>query len=278
MRRITIFFSRLPLLSAILAAGLASAAMNASFGWHLGGALTSAVTLATLFISLDVAKWFMLSLAASAAKRRALLRVVACLAIWSVAVCSSLASAVGFSATLRDKLVSGTAGRNGQIVAARGVLARLRDDLRTAKRNRRWRTTNGCSPGGATERLSIVFCKSIDGIRADIGRAEQILLTGVVETPDPQSELISKVTGYGQENIRIGLATALAVVAETISALGFFAVGGQPVVRRPVAKYKTKKRPRRRRSRAKVVDLSKVRVTRATRLRGLNRANVANDT
>src|SRR6187200_2252597 len=86
---------------AIVVAGACTTAMNWRFSYQLGTTIWDSYVWGMFSVALDVAKWLMLTFAASAWPRQKL-RALAAVGIWSVATIYSFTAAVGFAALNRE--------------------------------------------------------------------------------------------------------------------------------------------------------------------------------
>lgn len=187
---------------AVLIAGACTTAMNWRFSYQLGTSVSDSYTWAIFSVALDVSKWLMLPLAAVAWPKHKP-RAAAAFAIWLVATVYSFAAAIGFAALNRDALA---AERQSQI--------ELRDTIITMKASPRWQSSAACAD--ATTKASQEFCNRY--------REAEAWLKAAPQEANPQSALISRLTGYPQDSVNILLAVFLATACEIISALGLYAV------------------------------------------------------
>lgn len=186
---------------AVIVVGLCTAIMNWRFSFALANNSFDAYVWGTFSVAVDACKWLALPAAAmlwQAHKARAL----AAFSIWIVATCFSFTAALGYAAMNRDASI--TARRQQQEV---------RSTLQTMKLSPRWRSSAACAD--ATAKQSKEFCETY--------RSMERKLTTLSLDDDPQSALIARLTGLSEEQSRFVLALALAVVCETVSALGLFA-------------------------------------------------------
>jgi hypothetical protein len=188
---------------AILVAGACTTAMNWRFSYQLGTTPWDSTILAVFSIALDVTKWLMLpfsALAWRAHKPRAL----AAISIWLIATVYSFTAAIGFAALNRDASA-----------AERQQHVELRRTLEIMRQSPRWQASAACAD--ATTKLSKDFC-------ATYRATESKIIQGNVAEANPQTALISRLTGYSVEAVNLMLALFLAVACEVISAFGLFAI------------------------------------------------------
>jgi len=200
---------------AILVAGACTTAMNWRFSYQLGTTDWDSYTWAIFSVALDVTKWLMLPVAALAWRHHRA-RSLAAFSIWLIATIYSFTAAVGFAALNRDTT---TAERLQQ--------AELHKTLETMKRSPRWQSSAACAD--ATSKQSKEFCANY--------RAVIVRVKSLPQDADPQSALLSRLTGIPPDTVRLLLAVFLATACEVISALGFFAIlSGAPTTPRPSEK------------------------------------------
>ena len=203
--------------AAIVVAGICTTAMNWRFSYQLGTSEIDSVTWAVFSVALDVLKWLMLPYAALAWKAHKL-RAVAATSIWLVATIYSFTAAIGFAALNRDA----TAAERQQQVE-------LHKTVETMKRSPRWLSSAACAD--ATAPQSKQFCATY--------RDADARLKSLPQDADPQSALLSRLTGLQPNQVRLVLSLFLAAACEVVSALGFFAI--LPPAEKPPAQTKTAK-------------------------------------
>ena len=241
---------------AVLVAGACTTTMNWQFGHGLASSELDGHILGTFSVALDVCKWFALGLAALAWRAGAYLRAAAGLAVWLVAVAYSGAAAIGFSALNRDFVVAERSAETSRIERARNTLKEASAELEAAKTNKRWSGTSACTD--ATAAQSIEFCNRVAELNARVSEASAVLDRGTTKEADPQAALIARITGYDVGSVKIGLASALAVVAEVVSAFGLFAVMAPPTKQPSPERAKAKKRRKPAKRTAKVLPFARV--------------------
>lgn len=193
---------RLVAILAVLVAGACTTAMNWRFSYQLGTTQWDSFTWGIFSVALDVTKWLMLPIAALAwQSHRA--RALAATSIWMVATVYSFTAAIGFAALNRDATA-----------AERTQQFELHRTLETMKQSPRWQSSAACAD--ATALQSKEFCANY--------RAVAVLVRSVPQNADPQSALLSQLTGLPPDKVRLVLAIFLATACEVVSALGFFAI------------------------------------------------------
>jgi hypothetical protein len=189
-------------ITAIVVAGACTTAMNWRFSYQLGNTTWDSYVWGMFSVALDVAKWLMLTFAASAWPSHKL-RALAAVCIWSVATIYSFTAAVGFAALNRDTTA-----------AERQKQVELHKAIATMKQSPRWQSSAACAD--ATSPQSRQFCSEY--------RAAEAQLTSVPTDPDPQAALLAKLAGLNVETVRLVLSIFLATACEVISAFGFYAI------------------------------------------------------
>lgn len=177
----------------------------------------------------------------------------------------SLLSAIGFAADNRGTLVDGREGISqaytrvqrslGEAETRRNALPTHRpatvvtEEIGAHRQNRRWNATKECA--NATEGESRAFCAEYFRLRAELAAAQESeRLSGQIATlqaesatlrengagqdSDPQTSLLSHITGQKPEPVRLALTIAVALLVEIGASLGLFLASGHRV-RQPQA-------------------------------------------
>ena len=228
---------------AVLVAGVCTTTMNWQFGHQLASSEFDGHVLGTFSVALDICKWFALGLAALAWRAKAYPRAAAGLAVWLVAVAYSGAAAIGFSALNRDQTTVERTGEAERIERARQAYKEATARISEAKANPRWAATSACT--NATAPKSKEFCDRIKELEQTAATASAHLDRGKAVAADPQAALVARMSGWSEDRVKIGLATAVAIVAEVVSAFGLFAVMAPPNRPEPERVKVQKKRRRR---------------------------------
>jgi len=172
----------------------------------------------------------------------------------------SLASAIGFAAGNRmalvesgDRISQSYEGLHAEQQRLEGVRARLpahrpvgivREALEGQKQNNRWHATRGCTD--ATEPASREYCTAYFSLRAELAAAEEadrltiklaglqteakaLRAQGAGQDSDPQTSLLSRITGQEPEPVRLALTIAVALLVEIGASLGLFLASGYNV-------------------------------------------------
>lgn len=172
----------------------------------------------------------------------------------------SFLSAIGFAADnrgvlvdLRDELANEYArvqrdqqsleGQLGALPAHRPS-AVVTEEIERHRQNRRWTATKAC--GNATEAESREFCGEYFRMRGELAAAKEAeRLAGQIaalqsessalkandagQDSDPQVALLSRISGLGEEPVRLGLIVAVAVLVEIGASLGLFLASGHRI-------------------------------------------------
>lgn len=172
----------------------------------------------------------------------------------------SLLSAIGFAADNRGTLVEGREGISqeysrvqralGEAEAQRSALpdhrpaAVVTEEMGAHSQNRRWQSTKECT--NATEAESRAFCAEYFRLRAELAVAQEAeRLSGQIDSlqaesarlrergagqdSDPQTSLLSRITGREPEPVRLALIIAVALLVEIGASLGLFLASGHGV-------------------------------------------------
>ncbi|MBA2125690.1 hypothetical protein DLM45_05555 [Hyphomicrobium methylovorum] len=169
----------------------------------------------------------------------------------------SLLSAIGFAAATRGTLVESREGLTQShervlgslraLEARRGGLpthrpaAVLEEEIEAKRQNRRWHVSRDCT--NATEGESRSFCAEYFRLRAELAAAQEadrlsvqigslqlesvrLRESGAGQDSDPQSSLLSRITGQKPEPVRLALTIAVALLVEIGASLGLFLASG----------------------------------------------------
>lgn len=216
-------FWRLLAIAAVFTVGGATAIMNAQFGYRLGEDELARIVLMVFSVALDVFKWIAPIAATAAWARQAYLRAGAAVLLWLVAGSWSFAAAVGFSAMNRDIIVAGRASVIADRDRSTASWQAAQRTLATLQTSPRWSSTQACT--NATAPASVAYCAEVAAAKAALNRADDELRNaGPVASADPQAELLSRTIGLSLPTAQLTLTVMVAVVAELMSMLGFFAV------------------------------------------------------
>lgn len=179
----------------------------------------------------------------------------------------SLLSAIGFAADNRGTLVDGresisqTYNRvQRSLSEAEARLSALpthrpaavvSEEIDAHRQNRRWNVTKECA--NATEGESRAFCVEYFRLRAELAAAHEserlskqiadlqsesatLRGNGAGQDSDPQTSLLSRITGQQPEPVRLALTIAVALLVEIGASLGLFlASGHRPVTVAPTS-------------------------------------------
>lgn len=178
----------------------------------------------------------------------------------------SLLSAIGFAADNRGTLVGEREGIShaytgvqrslGEAETRRNALpahrpaAVVTEEIGAHRQNRRWNATKECV--NATEAESRAFCAEYFRLRAELAAAQESKLlsdqivtlqaesatlreNGAGHDSDPQTSLLSRITGQKPEPVRLALTVAVALLVEIGASLGLFLASGHLARQVPAA-------------------------------------------
>lgn len=178
----------------------------------------------------------------------------------------SLLSAIGFAADNRGFLADKRDILRAAYERVQGDLqARERDraglpqarppavvaqEIEKYRQNRRWSATRDCVD--ATEAESRSYCSGYFSLRAELAagqeaarlsfeiaalqaQAERLRQQGSGEENDPQVTLVSRISGFGEEPVRLALIVAVALLVEIGASLGLFLASGHSLAAREAA-------------------------------------------
>ncbi len=242
MKKIAPHLSRIIILTAVLTVGLCSTVMNFRFGYKLGSTSFDGLIIGTLSVSLDIVKWFAPVYAALSFSRKAYLRAISAVLIWTVCVSYSFIAAIGFSALNRDTVISARSTDADRYRRASQDRTNALQNLQAMKENRRWAATAGCT--NATVTKSVLFCQKVRETQGRLLSANRVLISSRQITSDPQATILARIGGLSREHTQIGLVLLVAIVSELVSSLGFFAVTVPPKPRRVQTTKKKQSRKR----------------------------------
>lgn len=218
---------RIVLLLALLTIGGVSAALNARFGYLLGEDEVSRWAFMALSIAVDVTKWLLPIAAGLAWRQSAYIRFAACLLLWAWAGFYSFTAAVGFSAYNRDLMSAGRSESLAERTRADTAWKTAQTTLATLQASDRWTSTRACT--NATAPQSKTFCAEVETAKQALADADRRLsrLRAVAST-DPQAEFWARQFELPLGRVQIALTVLIAVTAELMTMLGFFAVSAPP--------------------------------------------------
>jgi hypothetical protein len=199
--------------------------MNYRFGLSLSPDPIEKYVFGVFSVAVDVAKVFALAFAAYAFERGRWIKGAFGILVWATTVTYSMAAAVGFAALARDQVV---AGRSADVTDYKANVAeqkRLSEQMEQARTNPLFTETYGCTEFSRTatkgvERKKAELCSGYWSAANAIQEIKPQVRAATMTDADPQTALLARVTGYARENVAIGLAVWLAIVAEIVSALG----------------------------------------------------------
>lgn len=218
---------RLIALLALLTIGVVNAALNARFGYLLGEDEVSRWGFMVLSIAVDIAKWTFPIAAALAWRDSAYLRCLACLVLWLWAGFYSLTAAVGFSAYNRDLMSAGRSETLADRTRAEAAWKSAQASLDTLLTSPRWTSTQACT--NATAPASKTFCAEVEAARVALADADRRLSSArAITSTDPQAEFWARQFDIPLARVQLGLTLLIAVTAEIMTMLGFFAISSTP--------------------------------------------------
>lgn len=237
-----------------------SAAMNYLFLSSLGKTPLEGQVLGAASAAADVLKALLpFLIARSWAEKRIVAAVSGTLAFLFFAG-FSLLSAIGFAADNRGTLVDGREGISqeynrvqqslDEAKARRSILpdhrpaAVVAEEIAAHRQNRRWNATKECT--NATEGESRAFCAEYFRLRIEMASAQEserlssqiatlqaesatLRVNGAGQDSDPQTSLLSRITGQKPEPVRLALTIAVALLVEIGASLGLFLASGHRV-------------------------------------------------
>jgi hypothetical protein len=212
-------------LGAVLVAGACHSMMNYRFGLSLSPDPVEKYVFGVFSVAVDIAKVFALGFAAYAFERGRWIKGAFCILVWATTVTYSMAAAVGFAALARDQVVAGRSVDVDDYKRNTAEQKRLTEQMESARTNPLFAETFGCTDFNkaatkGVERKKAELCSGYWRADNAIGELRPQVRAATMTDSDPQTALIARVTGYARENVAIGLAVWLAIVAEIVSALG----------------------------------------------------------
>lgn len=244
-------------ISAALVMAAVSAAMNYAFLASLGKSQVEAQILGAASAAADLLKCLLPFFIAWAWRERRFLAALSGVGVFTLFAGFSLLSAIGFAASNRDAVVESRAAIDGTYArvqqeyerkaTARSALATGRpakviaEELRAAEQNRLWTRTKNCSE--ATEPASRAFCDAFYRLRAEQAAAEEaarlesgiaalgnelagLKAEGAGQARDAQVSTLSGLFRLPEDQLRLALIVAVALVVELGSSLGLYLAAG----------------------------------------------------
>jgi hypothetical protein len=234
-----------------------SGAMNYLFLSSLGKTPLEGHVLGGASAAADLLKCLLPFFIASAWRDRRMVASGAGVLVFIFFSAFSLLSAVGFAAGNREAVTEGRETVSSRYESVRrdlqdaeGKLAALplhrpasvvAEEIARHRQNRRWEATRECSD--ATQVQSRVYCEQYFSLRAERaaglegerlagviaalkGEAARLRAGGAGQEGDPQVALVSRISGLGEDKVRLALIVIVALLVETGSSLGLFLASG----------------------------------------------------
>lgn len=234
---------------------LVSGAMNWRFGYSLGHSELDSQLLGLASAAADGLKALIPFFLFAALRNKQWSQALAAGLLWVICITYSFTSALGFSAlnradTAGSRIVQAstyqdvrseldkTRERLGWVPQHRPALT-VSSEMDEVRQDRRWKATESCT--NATKGTSISFCKNFHQLGAELaaaneaeklqvridelrGQLQNASTAVAVASADPQSEVISHLSGQDQEMVKTALTVLVAILVELGSSLGYFVV------------------------------------------------------
>lgn len=221
---------RLDPISVLIVTGLAGlaiveAAMNGYAGWSTGPMLELSMIMCGIYVANEFVKAGAASVVGRAARAMAPFRFVAALLMLTATVSLSLAGHITFIGLARGDKAAARELVNARVEDASATLAQDRQRLSVLLASPRYAKSSGCTR--ATVEASISLCDEVRAIeqRLDAARTT-VAANDAVGVGDPAVAVMAWIIPRWTQNDRmILLAIVMAIAIETMTALGFFAVG-----------------------------------------------------
>lgn len=215
-------------------------AMNAKYSMSLGSDDFERVLMLAVSLGIDTFKFFGLTFIAAAAVKRKWLKAAAAMFVWSICVLYATTAAMGFATMTRSHVVAANDYRAEKINHVKEAFERARDkyktaneELQTMKGNERYKSTAGCTvPEERMRTASRYFCTDFKTKKDEVAVKEISYKEALKNAPkdefvvdsDPQMTFFASMSGVKKTTLVQYWALAIALVIETISALGNFAI------------------------------------------------------
>ncbi len=197
---------------------------NARFGWSLGATDLDRAGLAAFSVAVDALKCSLLVLAADAWRKRAITRATTLFLLFWPCLAYSLTAGVGFVASTRDATTGVRQGTADTHQRAQSAYDRTSASLKIAEGAANYSQTAACTQ--PKSKLQREFCDGVASLRDEQAAAAQKLDQGTTGSADPQAKMFGAILGLSAEQIAFGLALLPAVLAELLSAFGFYGLVG----------------------------------------------------
>jgi hypothetical protein len=234
---------------------LVSAMMNYQFGYNLGKTPVDGQIYGMASAAADCLKALAPFFFFAAIRNRVWSQAVAAALVWVVVTGYAFTSALGHAALNRFTTSGERVAASANYKDLRAEIKRAEDELKwippthpsstieaelnVLKAQRPWITTNECTVAQITLRSSREFCQQYHKLQADHAsaqKAEQLRVkiatlsaqaakaTGaaVLGMPDPQANLIARLTGLDFETVQTGLMLFVALLIEIGSGFGMY--------------------------------------------------------
>jgi hypothetical protein len=209
--------------------GLAAVSGISAFrnGNTLGADEIDKIVFGSGFVFVVGLTWFLPTLAEDRFRSRNFVGAGFISVVWVFAMLFAVWNAVGFTALHRTGAVAGRATNIDRFDMASRDLTRLDAEIEAAKSQKVYGRTGGCTD--VTADLSKQFCSALSEKEAARARAKATIDAGKPGSADPQSEVVSWVTGYNPSDLGKAFPVAFGVLVELGAIVAFYAgLGGQP--------------------------------------------------
>lgn len=209
--------------TAVLAAVLASGAMNLKFGASLGVGEIDKTIMIALSLAADALKVILPLMIAYWWATKSRIRVISASLVWVVCVLYSLTAAFGFASLNRADTAS---SRGAQISAHTSTSSQIKigiDRLQAINRD----LERGRNKAGRllSYKDRIRLRTERDGITENLPALRAEMLTvPAISSADPQAETFARLTSRPEDTIKLALICLIVALSEIMSSLGVFSL------------------------------------------------------
>lgn len=233
--------NRYAALAGITMVSAAAFAMNAKYSMSLGSDAFEQKLMLLVSLGIDIYKFFGLTFIAMALVKRKWFKAMAASVVWIICLAYATTAAMGFATMTRSHVNSQLNHKAEQINhvkesfnGAKNRYETAKEEFETMKNNERYKSTAGCSvPEVRMRTESRYFCTDFKTQKEKMDALEIVYKEELKKKPvneeiaydsDPQMTFFATWFNVKKENLIQYWALALALVIETVSALGNFAV------------------------------------------------------
>lgn len=233
-----------------------SMSLNYRFGYSLGRSDIDGLIYGAASVAADAIKCLMPFAFFAAIRSGLWSQAAAGLLVWAITTAYALTGAFGHAALNRTdsaakRMVSSTAYSDLRADLKRATdqlawipqhrpAATVEAEIETQKTQRMWTWTGGCNAAQTNSTAARTFCANVHKLEAERASAQEAAkiearvaditgklaayTNGAPTTGDPQTAMLSRLTGVQAEDVAMGLSILLVLLLEVVSGFGLYTV------------------------------------------------------